>query len=705
MARDAMKDRVTVMDTWHRYTYLRDNGHYDFMKKAAKCEDFFAGLQWDPTDLALLKAYRRPALTINKILSTMANVLGEQIYNRSEINFRPRNEGATGAVADALTKVFMQISDNNQLPWVRSDVFADGIITSRGFYDVRLDFSDALRGEVRITQLNPRNVLIDSDADTYDPEGWSDVITTKWMTGDQIELLYSKEDAEHLRSVASASDTYGFDAFDDNTDKFGSNFSIGFSGLRDTVASSTLRNIRVIERQWRKLDKVEHFVDIATGDMRQVPMEMLKDRNLLAQYLAEHPNETVTKKLVRRVRWTVVAGDRVLHDDWSPYKCFTVVPFFPIFRRGRTLGMVENLLGPQELLNKVSSQELHVVNTTANSGWKVKSPGPKNMSIAELEQRGAMTGLVLELDNMEDAEKIVPNQTPTGLDRISFKAEEHIKTISGVTDYQMGSAREDVSAKAIAQNKQASSGNLAKIMDNLNRSDFLLARCTLGMIQDHYSEPRLIRITTDKLTNAQEEMRVNEPTPEGEIANNLQLGEYEIVVTSSPERDTFEDSQFDQAVRLRIDAGVAIPDKHIIMASRLRDKAAIVKDMEGDQESPEAQEAREIERRGKMAQVSKLEGDAALAHAKAQAEANGGDSEMQQAAEIRKMEAELALEERKMEAELQMAREKMAAEIQMKREQMAADIQIKQEQARTQQAVAIATANKPTADGAKSNAP
>lgn len=719
----ASNDRATVLDTWHRYAYLRDNGHYAYMQKAGKCEDFFAGLQWDPTDLALLKAYRRPALTINKILSTVSNVLGEQIYNRSEITFRPRNEGATSAVADALTKVFMQISDNNQLPWVRSDVFADGVITSRGFYDVRLDFSDALRGEVRISQLNPRNVLIDSDADTYDPEGWSDVVTTKWMTGDMIELLYGKDKADQLRSRASASDTYGFDAFDDNTDKFGSNYSIGFSGLTDQLATQTLRNIRVIERQWRKLDKVEHFVDIATGDMREVPKEMLDDRKLLAFHLTKNPGLTVTKKLIRRVRWTVVAGDVVLHDDWSPYKCFTVVPFFPMFRRGRTLGLVENLLGPQELLNKVSSQELHVVNTTANSGWKVKTGALKNMSLAELEQRGAQTGIVLELDEMDSAEKITPNATPSGLDRISYKAEEHIKTISGVTDYQTGQAREDVSAKALQTNVAQGSANMAKVLDNLNRSDTLLARTVLGMVQSHYTEPRLIRITTDKLSHAQEEIRINEPTPEGEIVNNLMLGEYEVVVTSSPERDTFEDSQFDQAVRLRIDAGVAIPDKHIIMASRLRDKAQIVKDMEGDQDSPEAQENRVLDRRAKVAQVQTLEADAASKAADAQlktaktgreqamtqTELNGGDGEAQMLAEIREMEMKMAMEREKMEADIQLQREKLAAELELKRAQMTADIEIKRETARTQQAVAVMTAknqaNKPTNGAPNDNQP
>ena len=43
--------------------------------------------------------------------------------------------------------------------------------------------------------------------------------------------------------------------------------------------------------------------------------------------------------MVRRIRWTVVADDIVLHDDWSHTP--TVVPFFPHFRKGNTIGPVE----------------------------------------------------------------------------------------------------------------------------------------------------------------------------------------------------------------------------------------------------------------------------------------------------------------------------------------------------------------------------
>ena len=676
-------------EVWCRYAWLRDNGHLDYVKKASNCENFFVGLQWDPNDLALLRSYRRPALTINKIISTVSNVLGEQIFNRTDIAFKPRNEGASSEVADALTKVFMQISDNNQLNWVRSDVFADGIVGSRGFFDVRLDFTDSLRGEVRIEQLNPKNVLIDADADEYDPDKWGDVIITKWMSPDQIEMLYSKADADLLRGRQDSYFPYGYDSIDRDRDRFGHPRSMYTYNTGPDSGNNNTRNIRVLERQWRKLDRVLHFVDVSTGDMRAVPPDW--DQERIQQYMTQNPHLALTKKLIQRIRWTVVADNVVLHDDWSPYKHFTVVPYFPYFRRGRTVGLVENLIGPQELLNKVSSQELHVVNTTANSGWKVKRNALQNMSIAELEQRGAQTGLVLELDELANAEKIQPNQTPTGLDRISYKAEEHIKTISGVSDYMQGFAREDVAAKSVQTNRQSGQANLAKVMDNMNRTDFILARNVLDLVQEYYTEPRLLFITTDRLTNTTEQLTINQPTPEGIIINDLTLGEYTVVVTNQPERDTFEETQFDQALRLRVEAGVQIPDKYIIQSSRLKDKAEIIKELEGDQNSPEAQAAARFKQRASEAEVIKLEAealqkqsDAQLKQAKSQKELaligqDTGQSEI--TLEQMKLEAEMAMEQQKMEQEYQLAREKMEMEFALKREQMQAELALKREQA------------------------
>lgn len=703
-------DTSIANDVWNRYAYLRDNGHTEFIRKTQRCEDFFAGLQWDKNDMTLLKAEKRPFLTINKIISTISNVMGEQIFNRTDIAFKPRNEGATSDIADALTKVFLQIGDNNQLPWVRSDVFADGIIGSRGFFDVRLDFSDSLKGEVRIEQLNPKNVLIDADADEYDPDKWGDIITTKWMSIDQIELMYSKADANLLRSRSDTYTPYGYDSIDSSRDRFGTpmnNFSSDFvQGVEN--GGGNYRNIRVIERQWKKLDKVLHFVNMKSGDMSIVPFDWDEDR--ITTYLEANPDVATTKKFIQRIRWTVIADNVVLHDDWSPYKHFTVVPYFPYFRRGRTIGLVENLLGPQELLNKVSSQELHVVNTSANSGWKIKQGSLQNMSVQELEHRGAQSGLVLELTEMDGAEKIGSNATPQGLDRISFKAEDHIKSISGVSDYMQGFAREDVAAKSVTANKQSGQANLAKVMDNMNRTDYLLAVRVLDCVQEFYTEERLVMITTDRLTNATESMAVNQMTPEGAIVNDLTLGEYSVVVTNQPERDTFEETQFDQAIRLRMDAGVQIPDKFILQASRLKNKAEIVNAMEGDSQSPEAQAAAALKARSDEATVAGLEAeaqskgaDARLKQAKTQSEIasigqDSGQNEMM--IEQQKLDAELQMNERKLDQEMDLARQKMEQEFELAREKMQGEMALKREQSTADIAIK-ATAAKEAAKTAR----
>lgn len=671
-------DSNLAMQQWMRYQFVRDNGHADFVKKADKCNDFFIGQQWNPNDMALLQAQRRPALTINKIISTISNVLGEQIHNRSDISFQPRS-GAPVALAETLTKVFRQVSDSNQLDWKRSDMFCDGIITSRGFLDVRLDFNDQMMGEIKIDQLNPKNVMIDPDAEEYDPDTWNDVFITKWMTYQDIALLYNADDAEHLKTRGTSFFPYGYDSIERERDRFGFYYNKGYY-MGPWDQGEVIRNIRVIERQWKKLDNQAHFVDPKTGDMRPIPSSW--DRNKIAM-VAQTYGLAVTKKLVKRIRWTVTADNLVLHDDWSPYKHFTTVPYFPYFRRGKTVGLVENLLGPQEYLNKVTSQELHVINTTANSGWIVQTGKLRNLTIEELEQRGAETGLVLEVEGSpgDVVQKINPNQTPSGLDRFSYKAEEHIKSISGVTDYMAGNAREDVSAKAVAANTNRGSLNLSKPLDGLSRTDYILARNILDIVQEYYTEPRILNITANRLTGDQETVEINQPDPTtGEILNDLTIGEFDVVVSSTPHRETLEDSQFEQAIALR-ELGVQIPDETLIENSRLNKRSEIIKQMREAAESPEQQYQQqlqkmqaELELANLKAEATRIGADAELKQAKsqmemarAQKEAQGDPSEIQKMElELQKMQQEIAIKREEMEMELQFKREELA----MKREEL-----------------------------------
>ena len=285
-------DASIANEQWARFQYCRDRGHLDFVAKADKCDAFFVGNQWLEQDLSALRLARRPALTINKIISTIGTILGEQIYNRTEVLFRPQN-GSPAEVADALSKVWMQISQNNQLPWLRSDVFCDGVIRSRGFYDVRLDFTDSMVGEVKIALLNSKNVVVDPDAEEYDPDSWMDCFITKWLSWQDVAVLYNEADAEILRDREGSSYPYGYDSIERVRDRFaGPQLGGTYYGQMDKAG--VRRNIRVIERQYRKLDKQMHFVDVETGDMRPVPQSW--DRDRISLMLQKAGNRVSTMK-------------------------------------------------------------------------------------------------------------------------------------------------------------------------------------------------------------------------------------------------------------------------------------------------------------------------------------------------------------------------------------------------------------------------
>jgi hypothetical protein len=657
----ADKEHQIASGQWDRYVRARDNGHLDYIEMAKKCDSYYRGDQWAAEDIAALDQEGRPALTINTILPTVNTVLGEQSSRRADVKFKPR-KGGDGDVANTLTKLFMQISDNNKMDWLEQQVFSDGLILDgRGYFDVRIDFSDSTEGEVRITAKDPLDILIDPDAKEYDSRTWNEVFETKWMTLDEIEELYGKDKASKLQFIAENGNSFGRDSVEYEETRYGDiDTREDFLGAQ-IPGEEEYRNVkalRVIERQHRKLTKSDFYVDPTTGDQRRVP-ENWSDRKIKA-FSKEH-GLSVISKVIKQVRWTVTCDKVVLHDDWSPYDDFTVVPFFSYFRRGRPFGMVRNLLSPQEQLNKIASQELHIVNTTANSGWMVESGSLVGMTPDDLEEHGAQTGLVVEYARgTNPPTKIQPNSIPTGLDRIGQKAAANIKAISGINDSMLGTDSAEVSGIAIQAKQNRGAVMIQVPLDNLNKTRQFLAEKILNLIQRFYTEQRIIQITNeDDPLKPREPMVINEMTPEGRIVNDLTIGEYDVVIATAPARDSFDEIQFAEALSLR-SAGVMIPDDAIVEYSHLARKGELAKRIRTvtgvEPPSEEQAQMQQIHHEMEMeqiqltieklrAEVQKLQSEAAINMAKTQdvADVNPQLKVMELESQMRMKEMELDL--------------------------------------------------------------
>lgn len=567
-------------ENWDRYCYGKDRGHVEYMVQAMRCEGMYlgGGEQWLEADKNILRAQRRPFYEFNEIMPSTNSAIGYQIHNRMDIAFRPRGGDADMETATVLSKVAMQIADAAMYHWHETQAFSDGLIQQRGYFDLRVVFDRNFKGDITLATLDPLDVIPDPDAKTYDPDGWGDVTISRWLTAGEVGQIYGEDAQKKVEASQDHGDDFGtMDGQDVERNKFGTATLVGLSDAY-RVGADGIKRYRIIDRQKFVYEKTQCVVFPQTGDVKTAAdMTPAQVQEALAK------GAVMASRMRRRVKWIVSTWCVTLHNDYSPYEHFTVVPYFAYFRRGKTRGMVDNAIGPQEALNKGVSQFVHIINTSANSGWKVEEESLTNMDAKELEEKGAMTGLVLEFKKgSRIPDKIEPNPVPTGVDRLIDRATQALKDVT-VPEAMRGNEGAEVSGVAIQAKQHASQQQLAVPLDNLAYTRQLLAVRLVKLIQKFYDDYRVFRITeTDPMTGKEVEtpLEINKFDPmTGKYLNDITLGTYDVVITEQPMQVTFENSQFNQAIEMR-KAGIAIPDSTVIRYSNLSDKHEILESMQ-----------------------------------------------------------------------------------------------------------------------------
>lgn len=535
-----------------------------------------AGEQWSAEDKALLDAEGRPYYEFNELMPSVNSAVGYQIQNRMDIAFRPRGGASDMEKATILSKVVMQIADQNKLHWKETQVFSDGLIEQRGYFDIRMNFDKNIKGDIDIQFLDPRDVIPDPDAKSYDPASWADVTVSRWLLLDEIEERYGRPARDAAEK--SGDDTTDFGDTDEETERnrFGINPGTGRYDAY-TNEKDGLKRYRVIDRQKTCMEMTKCMVFPDTGDIKAVAD--MTEAQIQEATAAGAKN---AKRMRKRIKWVVSTFSTTLHEDWSPYEDISIVPYFPYFRRGKTRGMIDNGIGPQQALNKAVSQFIHIINTSANSGWVVEENSLTNMETDDLEQVGAKTGVVIEYKKgATPPAKIQANQVPQGVDRLIDRATQALKDVT-VPDSMRGLQGNAVSGVAKQADQFASQQQLAVPLDNLAYTRQILASRIVKLVQKYYDSYRVFRITeTDPITGKEVEntIEINKPDGMGGYLNDITMGEYDVVITEQPMQVTFENSQFEQALAMRKE-GVKLPDATVIRYSNLADKHEIMATME-----------------------------------------------------------------------------------------------------------------------------
>lgn len=590
-------DSQLAQEQYEQYRFCYDNGHEQWIAKASRCFDFWNSKQWDAAVKARLEREGRPALTFNIIESLIRSMKGIQRALRNDVRYVP-TQNATAETARVMDAIWLDVQQQNDLDFLETDIYEKGLIMSRAFYDMRLDYDHSMQGHIKIRPLRSQDVVLDPSVEEYDPATWPQVFRRRWVSYNDIKSLYGKDAADAIGLNAMP----GWYDYEDTflAQQMGRLPYYNYARLSGLDLTG-LRAHLLLERQFYDLQRKEVFVDVATGDFSEIPEDW--DRNKVSKLLSSVPGLSTTKRMVKTVKWVVTCENETLFEADSPYNYFTVVPFFPSFVDGITMGAVETLLDPQELYNKITSQELHIINTTANSGWKVKRGSLKNMTVEELEQVGSKSGFVAELDSVDDMEKITPNTTPQGHDRLSFKADQIMRSISGVSNQSRGFAREDVAGEAILANQAAQDINFAGWLGNLHRSKKILARNVLDCAKNNYTETRTMLINRGSIMMPRyDEVTINEPTAEGTLLNDVTRGKYTTALVPAPSRTTMGEEEFNLMLKLR-EVGIMIPDNLLIELCPASNKAQIIEAIAGGPDSV----ARQAEADRMAAEAQQLE--------------------------------------------------------------------------------------------------
>ena len=612
-------------DNWRIFQAAYDAGHEDFIHRARRLDDLYlgGGTQWTQEDRNAMRFKNRPVYEFNHIQPAIHTALGIQLNSRVDIALKPRGYGADEGTADVLSRLIMQIQDEQEFHWLESNVFESGLIQQRGYFDFRISIDDNINGEITIDTLDPLDVIPDPDAQTYDPRGWRYVIVQRWLTYDEIALLYGKKVADRIEKTSDIymeENTWDYKASfgneDQGTSTPGSDDYYSYGWFEEDKFK--IRRYLIIDRQYRRISKEDVVVSLI-GDVHRV--DELTDGQIKAIC---SQGGCVTKRYVDRIRWCVSSGPITIHDEWSPYKSFTVIPYFPIFRRGRTRSMVDNLESPQELENKALTSFIEILNSAANPIWKVPEGCLVNLTPSTLAKHGAQAGLVVEYDpQIGEPTREQPLAPPQAAAELINKAEFAIKTISGMSDALQGQPGSEVSGVAIKTKQYQGQLQMGRHLDNLAYTRRLAAKKILELIQQFYTTERVIRIYDPTTKELQDEFVINAIGPDGTVLNDVTIGKYDVVVSDTPTHASYMDAEYDKMMTMR-EQGVPVPDKYIIDSSNVRKKHEIVKEIEAVQADPirEAEAMlKQAEAMLKQAQAEKAKADMVASTVKAQYQA------------------------------------------------------------------------------------
>ncbi|MGJ4928141.1 phage portal protein [Bradyrhizobium sp. HKCCYLS2038] len=502
-ARKVVADSVAIFDKLKRWF----KGDYDsqaqtkWRTEAREDFAFEAGDQLTEDDKNILKDMNRPIVVFNRIGVTVDSVAGQEVANRQEVQFLPRQQGAV-KVNELLTSAAKWFRQQCDAEDEESDAFRDTVVCGMGWTETRLDYEDNQEGEPKVDRTDPLEMVWDRSA-------------KKRNIVDARRLFHIRRvSIEEARALCPGDPDQPFDDADYNASWVEDRENEKDPHENDAHFYSRPENnngrddddddaiVTLVRAQWWERVPAFLMADPANpGVIRTYSEEEYQE--LRAKYkLAGSPMPKcvkTTRKVFRQAYLGSVLleiGDAPVPGHFS-FKCITG-------KRDRNkntfFGIVRAMKDPARWSNKWMSQTMHIMNSSAKGGIAVErgqffdNDEDGQASWAKNDQVTHLKPGALSSGNPKFIQKPVAEFPAASFNLMQF-AVQSLPAVSGVNVEMLGmQGAADQAASLDRQRKQAVMLILQPLFDGLRRYRKEQGRLLLYLIENYLSDGRLIKI-------------------------------------------------------------------------------------------------------------------------------------------------------------------------------------------------------------------
>lgn len=556
--------------------------------------EYYAGNQsaWSTSYGVGIPESRRKQYNFNRIRPIVNSISGHQRRNRKSSVVTPIENGDE-ETADQFTKILMWINQQEGVLHTISECFEGSLITGLTMLHTYMDYrEDPVNGNIKVDSLAFNQFLIDPFFRKQDLSDCNYVWRRSFLTKRECISLCPDQE-ETIMSLTSNTSVNGRDA--------------KFQFLPETYNPAITDLLTYDEYYYRDYRIQLMLADSETGETIEWKSN---DKDMLEAFLAQNPQVQLIKQEIPTVNMALVIQGKCIYSGPNPSGSdkYPFVPVFCYFHPemvdfpNRIQGITRGLKDAQYCYNRRKVIELDILESQMTSGFIMKENSLVNPNDAYLTGQGR-TLFVKQGAQMSDIQRIESPAIPPTTLAVSETLAKEMNYISGVSEESMGMAADDVSGILAMLRAKASVNSLEGVFDQLDRSQALLARLHMDMIQTNFTPGKIKRILEDQ-----------EPAPQ---FYNKAFGRYHVAIEDGLNTSTQRQMQLMQMVQLKAEAGINFSEEDLIEASTLQNKKKILDNIQkrSQQTEQQAQQQQQLAMQNMAAKTTLLE---------AQSEANFG---------------------------------------------------------------------------------